>query len=98
MWRTEAAAKPPKAPRRPLVTVGLPKILLLVGRPVFLLPFLQGLSTWLAKYWVPAPRAAPQAAESMAWFPVKNRVFGLFLFKATFCERLWPPRFPKLTV
>ena len=31
-----------------------------------------GLGTWLAKYWVPSPRAAPQAVESIALFPVKN--------------------------
>ena len=33
------------------------------------------LKTWLAKYCVPAPRAAPQAAESIALLPVKNFVF-----------------------
>ena len=63
----------------------LPKIRLLVLAPLvllFLVPprFLHGLNTWLAKYWVPAPRAAPQAAESMAWLPVKNLVFGEFWF------------------
>ena len=61
----------------------LPKILLLVPLLLlFLVPplFLQGLNTWLAKYWVPAPRAAPQAAESMAWLPVKNLVLGEFPF------------------
>ena len=49
---------------------------------LFLVPplFLHGLNTWLAKYWVPAPRAAPQAAESRAWLPVKNLVFGEFPF------------------
>ena len=62
----------------------LPKILLLVPLVLlFLVPplFLHGLNTWLAKYWVPAPRAAPQAAESMAWLPVKNLVFGWFWFR-----------------
>ena len=62
----------------------VPKILLLVPLLLlFLVPplFLHGLNTWLAKYWVPAPRAAPQAAESMAWLPVKNRVFGWFWFR-----------------
>ena len=61
----------------------LPKILLLVPLVLlFLVPplFLHGLNTWLAKYWVPAPRAAPQAAESMAWLPVKNLVLGEFPF------------------
>ena len=61
----------------------LPKIRLLVPFVLlFLVPplFLQGLNTWLAKYWVPAPRAAPQAAESMAWLPVKNLVLGEFPF------------------
>ena len=49
--------------------------------------FLHGLNTWLAKYWVPAPRAAPQAAESIAWLPVKNLVFGEFWFWLLLCGR-----------
>merc|ERR1712203_268040 len=82
---TEAAANPPRNPRIPLSMLELPKIRLLVLAPLvllFLVPprFLHGLNTWLAKYWVPAPRAAPQAAESIAWLPVKNLVFGEFWF------------------
>merc|ERR1712203_1097869 len=83
-WATEAAAKPPRNPRIPLSMLELPKIRLLVPLVLeFLVPplFLHGLSTWLAKYWVPAPRAAPQATESMAWLPVKNLVLGWFWFR-----------------
>merc|ERR1712055_94025 len=82
-WATEAAAKPPRNPRIPLSMLELPKIRLLVPFVLlFLVPplFLHGLNTWLAKYCVPAPRAAPQAAESMAWLPVKNLVLGEFPF------------------
>merc|ERR1719402_552970 len=61
----------------------LPKIRLLVPFVLlFLVPplFLRGLGAWLAECWVPAPRAAPRAAESRAWLPVKNLVLGEFPF------------------
>merc|ERR1712029_781970 len=72
-----APAKPPMAPSRKLPVLP-PNILLLV--PSFLLPFLQGLVTLLKRYCPATPAAAPNAAESIAWLPVKNLVLVLPLF------------------